>query len=72
MDEKLEKQINRAVQNAFDAGRKYEHDLIWGAIDMCDQTTERGHSYVYLDDLKEHIEEMHQLADKKMRESSEQ
>jgi hypothetical protein len=55
MNEQLQESIALAIKRAFDAGRKYENNLIWKAIDLCSTGNQHG-DYVYLDDLKEHVE----------------
>lgn len=60
MTEQLMENIAVAIKRAFDAGRNYQNKLIWEAVDMCDQTNHLGNTYVYLDDLKEHIDELNE------------
>lgn len=62
----LQDTIALAVKRAFDAGRRYENSLVWEAVDMCDQTSDCGNTYVYLDDLKEHIDELNQKREGKL------
>jgi hypothetical protein len=55
MNEQLQESIALAIKRAFDAGRKYESELTWRAIELCSTSNKHG-DYVYLDDLKENIE----------------
>ena len=59
MTEQLMENIAVAIKRAFDAGRNYENKLIWEAVDMCSTFNEHG-DFVYLDDLKENIEQLNE------------
>ncbi len=59
MNEQLMESISLAIKRAFDSGRKFEHQLIYEAINMCSTGNLHG-DYVYLDDLKEHIDELNE------------
>jgi hypothetical protein len=59
MNEQLMESISLAIKRAFDSGRKYENQLIWEAVDWCSTGNEHG-DFVYLDDLKEHIDELNE------------
>ena len=59
MNDQLQESIALAVKRAFDAGRRYENNLVWQAIDRASTGNEIG-DFVYLDDLKFELQEENQ------------
>lgn len=59
MNDQLQESIALAVKRAFDAGRRYQTNLVWQAIDRASTFNEIG-DFIYLDDLKFELQEENQ------------